>query len=134
MIEYSIVEPGGILRVTPSGALTVDDFAGLARFADTYLNTHGTLSGLLIEAQAFPGWDSFAALSAHLRFVRDHQRRVERIALVTDSSIAHLIELLAKPFVAADIRLFPFGQRDMALRWLRADTQTAESTLRKNAT
>ena len=90
MLEYSIVEPGGILRVAPSGALTVEDFAGLARFADAYLNTHGTLGGLLIEAQAFPGWDSFAALSAHLRFLRDHQRRIERIALVTDSPIAHV--------------------------------------------
>jgi putative intracellular protease/amidase len=125
MLEYSIVEPGGILRVTPSGALTVEDFTGLARFADGYLNTHGTLGGLLIESHAFPGWDSFAALSAHLRFVRDHQRRIERIALVTDSSIAHVVELLAEPFLAADIRLFPFGQRDAALRWLRTEGRTA---------
>ena len=106
MLEYSIVEPGGILRVAPSGALTAEDFTGLARFADAYLNTHGTFGGLLIEAKAFPGWDSFAALSAHLRFVRDHQRRIERLALVTDSPIAHVVELLAEPFVAADIRLF----------------------------
>ena len=125
MLEYSIVEPGGILRVAPSGALTAEDFTGLARFADAYLNTHGTFGGLLIEAKAFPGWDSFAALSAHLRFVRDHQRRIERLALVTDSSIAHVVELLAEPFVAADIRLFPFGQRDAALRWLRTDGRMA---------
>ena len=125
MLEFSIVQPGGILRVTPSGALTVEDFTGLTRFADAYLNTHGTLGGLLIEAKAFPGWDSFAALSAHLRFVRDHQRRIERIALVTDSSIARLAELLAEPFVAADIRLFPFDQHDAALHWLRTDGRTA---------
>ena len=125
MLEFSIVQPGGILRVTPSGALTVEDFTGLTRFADAYLNTHGTLGGLLIEAKAFPGWDSFAALSAHLRFVRDHQRRIERIALVTDSSIARLAELLAEPFVAADIRLFPFDQHDAALHWLRTYGRTA---------
>jgi putative intracellular protease/amidase len=35
------------------------------------------------------------------------------------------VELLAEPFVAADIRLFPFGQRDAALRWLRTDGRTA---------
>lgn len=120
MLDYSIFEPGGILRVSPSGALTVAEFTGLARFADAYLDGHDTIGGLLIESQAFPGWDSFAALSDHLRFIRDHQRRIERIALVTDSSIAHLVELLAEPFVAADIRLFPFDQRDAALSWLRS--------------
>jgi putative intracellular protease/amidase len=125
MIDHSIVEPGGILRLSPSGALTTEDFTGLTHFADAYLNNHGTLGGLLIEAQTFPGWDGFAALSAHLRFFHDHQRRIERIAIVTDSSIAHLVELLAKPFLAADIRLFPFGQRDAALLWLRTDGRTA---------
>lgn len=129
MLEYSIIEPGGILRVTPSGALTAEDFTGLARFADAYLNTHGTIGGLLIEAQAFPGWDSFTALTAHLRFFRDHQRRIERIALVTDSAIAHVAELLAKPFVAADVRLFPFRQHDAALHWLRTDGRTTVRVL-----
>jgi putative intracellular protease/amidase len=44
---------------------------------------------------------------------------------VTDSSIAHVVELFAEPFLAADIRLFPFGQRDAPLRWLRTDGRTA---------
>jgi len=125
MLEYSIIEPGGILQVTPSGTLSAEDFAGLGRYADAWLSTHGTLGGLLIEAKAFPGWDSFAALAAHLRFFRDHQRRIERIALVTDSPVAHVVELLVEPFVAADIRLFPFDQADAALLWLRTDGRTA---------
>jgi len=125
MLEFSFAEPGGILRVTPSGALSAADFAGLTRFADAYLSTHGTLGGLMIEAQSFPGWDSFAALASHLRFFRDHQRRIERIALVTDSRIAHVAELLVEPFVAADIRVFPFGQQEAALRWLRTDGRMA---------
>jgi len=125
MLHYSFVEPGGILRITPSGALSAEDFAGLTRFADAYLSTHGTLGGLLIEAQAFPGWDSFAAFASHLRFFRDHQRRIERIALVTGSPIAYVAELLVDPFVAADIRVFAFGEHDAALRWLRTDGRTA---------
>jgi putative intracellular protease/amidase len=48
---------------------------------------------------------------------------------VTDSPIAHAVELLAEPFVAADIRLFPFGQRDAALRWLRNCGRTAVRVL-----
>jgi len=129
MLTYSIAEPGGILSVTPSGALTVADFTALTQFVDGYLTTYDSLGGLLIEAQSFPGWDSFAALAAHLRFFRDHQRRIQRIAVVTDSAVAHLVESLAAPFVAADVRLFPFGQHDVALCWLRADGTGASRVL-----
>ena len=129
MLEYTIVEPGGILRVKPSGALTAQDFSGLTRFADAYLGKHGSLAGLLIEAQSFPGWDSFAGFASHVRFIRDHQRHIQRIALVTDSSIAHVAEMLAEPFVAADIRCFAFGQYDEALHWLRTDRRTAVKIL-----
>jgi putative intracellular protease/amidase len=129
VLEYTIVEPGGVLRVKPSGVLTAQDFSGLTRFADTYLGKHGSLAGLLIEAQSFPGWDSFAGFASHVRFIRDHQRHIERIALVTDSSIAHVAEILAKPFVTADIRCFAFGQYEEALHWLTSDRRTAVKIL-----
>lgn len=129
MLEASIVEPGTILRVVPSGALTAQDFAGLTRFADAYLVNHGDFAGLLIEAQTFPGWDSFAGFAAHLRFVRDHEQRIQRIALVTDSAIAHMVEILAKPFVMAKIRHFAFGHRAEALAWLRNGDKPAARIL-----
>ena len=28
----------------------------------------------MIEAAAYPGWEDFSAMTAHLRFVRDHPR------------------------------------------------------------
>ena len=121
MLDFAMLEPGGILQVTPSGALTAEDFTDLSGFADAYLEKHDSLAGLLIEAKSFPGWDSFAAFVAHVRFIHDHQRRIQRIAVVTDSPIAHLAELLADPFVAADIRGFAFAQRHAALSWLRSD-------------
>jgi len=129
MLEYTIVEPGSILRVQPSGALSAEDFGGLTRFADAYLEKHGDFAGLLIEARSFPGWDSFASFVSHVRFIRDHQRHIKRIALVTDSPIAYAAELFANPFVSADIRCFAFGRRDDALRWLRSDRRSAAKIL-----
>ena len=129
MLEFTMIEPGGILHVKPSGALTAEDFTELNRFADAHLGKNGTLAGLLIEAQSFPGWDSFAGFAAHVRFIRDHQRHIERIALVTDSAIAHLAETLADPFVAADIRCFAFNQYGAALHWLRTDRRMAVNVL-----
>lgn len=129
MLEYAIIEPGGILRVKPSGALTVEDFSGLTRFADAYLRTHAHLAGMLIEARSFPGWDSFAALASHVRFIRRHERRVMRIALVTDSSIAQVVGNLAEPFAAAEIRCFDMFEADTALDWLRSYRRIAFNIL-----
>jgi len=125
MLEYAIVEPGSILGVRPSGALSAEDFDGLTRFVDDRLEKHGGFTGLLVESRSFPGWDSFASFVSHVRFIRIHQRSIKRIALVTDSPIAYAAELLANPFVAADIRCFAFGRRDDALRWLRTGRRSA---------
>jgi len=119
MLQLTRIEPGDILRIKPMGALTAADFTGLSEFADASLKENARLPCLLIDAQAFPGWNSFAGFVARGRFLRDHLRDVERIAVVTDSPIAHLVEMLANPFVAADIRYFPFAQYDAALHWLR---------------
>lgn len=114
-----MLDPGGVLRARPSGALTAGDFANLTRFTDAYLATHADLGGVLIEAKTFPGWDRFAAFAAHLRFVHDHQQRVQRVAIVSDSPIARAVQMLATPFSSALIRHFAFGQSEGALHWLR---------------
>lgn len=41
----------------------------------------------MIQAGSFPGWESFAALVSHMRFVRDHHRSIGKVAAVSDSII-----------------------------------------------
>lgn len=53
---------------------------------DPYIREKGRLTGLLIEAVSFPGWDSFGTLIEHLKFVHDHQRNIDRVAVVTDAA------------------------------------------------
>ena len=43
-------------------------------------------------------------MAAHLRFVRDHHKRVRKIAVVTDSKLGSVAEHLASHFVAAQIK------------------------------
>jgi hypothetical protein len=120
MIKHRIMETEGILVLEPISALSADDFRGLAESVDTYLTEHPTLHGMLIHAQHFPGWESFAGLSAHLRFVRDHHKRIERIALVTDSPLGTVAPALAKHFVSAEIRHFAYSEFEEALQWLKS--------------
>lgn len=118
MIDHTLDRERAVLHVRPTSALTLADFEQLARAVDPYIEEAGALAGLLVEAPRFPGWDDFAALAAHLRFVRDHHRHVRRIALVTDSPLGRAAERLASHFVSAEIRRFPASALDAARAWV----------------
>jgi hypothetical protein len=120
MIKYHIMDAEGILVLEPVSALSAEDFRDLTSSVDAYLAEHPTLHGMLIHAQHFPGWESFPGLSAHLRFVREHHKRIERIALVTDSPLGTVAPALAKHFVSAQIRRFAYSEFEEALMWLKS--------------
>src|SRR5204862_7726539 len=110
----------GILVVRPQGALEVVDFDRLAQVVDPYIADRGALSGLLIDAPSFQGWESFAALIEHLKFVRDHHRKIRRVAAVTDSSFLKVAPRIAAHFAQPEIRVFGNGERAEALAWLES--------------
>ena len=120
MIESSLDPEQSILHVRPTSALEKSDFVKLAEKVDPYIEDHGALRGLILEVRAFPGWENLGALVAHVRFVRDHHRRIERIAVVTDSPLGNLAERLASHFVSAQIRHFPAAAVASAEKWITA--------------
>ena len=119
MLTHELLRDEGILILRPQGPLQAGDFTSLATVVDPYLEEHGTLRGMMVDAPSFPGWDSFAALASHLRFVRDHHRLIGKIAAVSDSPVLSLGPKLAKHFVKAEIRNFKGNERATALAWLR---------------
>jgi hypothetical protein len=99
MFEYDLDTEHSILHVEPKSAIEQDDFTKLATAVDPHIEATGGLAGLIIEAPHFPGWQSFGAMVNHFRFVRDHHRRVKKIAVVTDSAMGDFAERLASHFV-----------------------------------
>ena len=122
MIHYELLRSQGVLTLKPEGALRAEDFVTLASAVDPYIEQHGELNGLMIEAQSFPGWDDFAALVSQVRFVRDHHRRIRRIAVVSDSKLLAVAPKLASHFVSAEVRGFETADRAAALAWLQSGT------------
>jgi hypothetical protein len=119
MIEAQLFRADGVVVVLPSVALTAVDFEQLAALVDPYIDANGELKGLMIVAERFPGWESFGALVGHIRFVREHHRRIRRIAAVSDGAILSILPALGKHFVQAEVRHFPFAERDGAMLWLK---------------
>lgn len=118
VIDYHLDDLTRILTVQPKSALDKHDFTTLAAAVDPDIDKHGDLNGLIIDAKSFPGWDGFAAMVTHLRFVRDHHRHVQKIAVVTDSPLGDVAEHLTSHFTSAEIKHFPAGAVEAAQRWI----------------
>src|SRR5262245_38596579 len=120
MLQHELMRERGILAIEPKGPLEASDFGALAAAVDPYIEQHGDLKGLLVDAPSFPGWDDFAALVSHVRFVRDHHRRIRRIAVVSDSTFLTVAPKIASHFVSAEVRTFDAADRAAALAWLES--------------
>jgi len=120
MLNYELRHDDGILILRPEGPLAAADFRMLASHVDAYLDSHGTLRGILLEAREFPGWQDFGALVAHLRFVRLHHRKIEKVAVVSDSAFATVMPFIANHFTHAKVKHFSPGHAEAATKWLIA--------------
>lgn len=118
MLRVEIDEANGIVILEPDGELSERDFLLVAKIVDPYIESAGELKGMIIHVQSFPGWDSFSSLIAHLKFVREHHKKVSRIAFVTDSPIGGLAENIASHFVNADIKSFEFDELTASREWV----------------
>ena len=118
MLEHRLDAGRSILFLRPTAALQKEDFAALGKTVDPHIEAKGSLAGIVLDIQAFPGWESLGAMAAHFKFVREHHRKVKKIALVTDAKVGALGEKLASHFVAATIKHFPAGQVAAAEKWI----------------
>lgn len=128
MIEYDLDTAHSTILVRPKSALDKSDFAELTKSVDHQIEATGDLAGLIIDAPKFPGWDSFGTMVTHFRFVRDHHKRVKKVAIVTNSHIGDVAEHLASHFVSAEVRRFPGEQLEQARQWISSGADAGQAT------
>lgn len=119
MLNHELRRDDGILVLIPEGPLEATDFTPLASETDAYLEQHGTLRGVLIRAASFPGWKDFGALLAHLKFLKGHLGKIEKVAVVANGALANIMPNIANHFVRAELRHFDLAREDDAWSWLR---------------
>ena len=120
MIEYELLPDQGIVVITPTGPLESRDFLKLAAEVDAIIASEGRLSGVVIYALEFPGWKNIGAFFSHIRFVAARHQKIERVALVTDSSFLKAVPHIAGHLIHPKIKQFNFDEKSQALSWLKA--------------
>lgn len=118
MILYELDENAGVLTVLPEGKLEARDFQVLSEAVDPFIEEKGGLNGIIIVTERFPGWENLDGMIEHMRFVRNHHRKITKVAIVTDSKIADVAELLGKHFIKASIKHFSYKELESAKSWM----------------
>ena len=118
MLSVEIDEINGIALLEPDGPLSKNDFVTATKVIDAYIEKTDQLNGLIIHTESFPGWVSFAALSSHLKFIKEHHKKISRVAFSTDSVIGDFAEIVASHFVNAEIKLFSYQELEQARNWV----------------
>ena len=120
MLQIKLDQDAGIVTVTPSASLSEKDFRLLAEEIDPYIEQEGKLRGLIIQVESFPGWQDFAGLLSHLKFVREHHTKIEKVAAVSDGKIVSIMPRIVDHFVNAKVKYFPYESLDEAISWMRS--------------
>ena len=118
MLHFELLRDRNILVVVPQGPLEKADLEQFARQMAPLIASAGKVGGVMIDAKSFPGWRNPGAFAAHLKFVADHHRQIERIAVVTDSGLLRVLPRIAARLVKPDIRSFAADKKAQALAWL----------------
>lgn len=118
MINLSLNKDQGYVIVSVTGPISVFDMENLTEEVDQYIEEFGKLTGLIIKAEKFPGWDNLDSFFHHIKFVKDHHKVISKVGFMTEDNLISSFPGLANHFVKAELRRFDFGHMDEAVEWI----------------
>jgi len=121
MIIYKILEEDGMVIIEPSGPIERSDLEALTRDVDNYIRQKGMIRGMIIHSRSFPRWNDLGAFLKDMKFVFAHQRKIPRVASVTDSRLLMIVHGIARHVLSPEIGHFSYGDIEAAIKWIREE-------------
>jgi hypothetical protein len=119
MITYKIMDEDGMVIIEPSGPITQSDLETLTRDVDNYIRQKGMIRGMIIHSRSLPRWHDLGAFLKDMKFVFAHQRKIQRVASVTDSKLLMIVHGIARHVLSPEIGHFSYGDIEAAIKWIR---------------
>ncbi len=104
MIKTEIISTNALKIVAPN-KLNAEDFRQIAPQIDSLISQQGKIR-LLIDASGFNGWENIAAFEKHAGFVKNHQQKIERIAVIAAHDWQHWLIGAVRIFVHPEVRAY----------------------------
>jgi len=117
MIEVERLERNAVAITLPR-QVEAGDFPAMAPELDALIAEHGSLR-VVLNISALRGWAGWRALKEHLGFVRGHQRKVQRMAVIAGPAWQWGLVGILRLVVSPRVKVFGRGEIDAARRWLQ---------------
>src|SRR5665213_2497092 len=106
-----------VLKIVVPEKLKAEDFRQIAPQVDSLISQHGKIR-MLIDASGFGGWENMAAFENHAAFIKTHQQKVERIAVIVAHDWQHWLVGAVGMFLHPEVKAYDKGQEGEALQWI----------------
>jgi len=116
MIKIEVIAVNA-LKISVPEKLNADDFRQIAPQIDNLISQQCKIR-LLIDATGFNGWESITAFEKHAGFVKNHQQKIERIAVIAGHAWQHWLIGAVRIFVHPEIRAFNKNNEAEAREWI----------------
>ncbi len=120
-LEVILDEQNAITILKLHWPLTENDFLEASKKIDSFLEKNQKLDWVIIYTKSFPYWDSFNGLLSHLKFIKNHHKKVAYLAFVTDSPAWIFAEYIWDYFVKAKVKNFDYNELEEAKKWIASD-------------
>lgn len=127
MLETTIDRENNLIVATARDTLSEADFDGLSENINDYINSTDRAPGIVLNAETLPHWKNAAAMFAHLKLVREHEKVLPKVALVSDNTALSIMPSLVDHFVRAKVRHFPRDAFDKAVEWAASEDDPSGS-------
>jgi hypothetical protein len=108
---------GNALRIVAPNKVGAGDFRQIAPQIDSLISQHGKIR-LLIDASGFGGWENIAAFESHAGFVKNHQQKIERIAVIAAHDWQHWLIGALRIFLHPEVKSYDTSHQSEALQWI----------------
>jgi len=117
-LQVKLEKEHKIAILEPKAALSQDDFVHAKSVIDPFIEKEGDLNGVIIYTKDFPGWDSFAGFLKHMDFIKEHHKKIKKLAFVTDSFVGEMGEKVGSHFINAEVKNFDYDALQKAKEWI----------------
>jgi hypothetical protein len=116
MIKTEIISANA-LRIIAPDKLKADDFRQIAPEIDSVISQYGKIR-LLIDGSGFNGWENIAAFENHAEFIKSHQQKIERIAVIAAHDWQHWLIAAVRILLHPEVRAYDKNHESEALQWI----------------
>ena len=92
----------------------------ITKDADALIAEKWTINWVLINVSSFDWYESFSAFLSHIKFIKNHQEFVKKLAIIWDETWEKILPKLVNIFVHPELKRFSIENENKAIEWLKS--------------